>query len=125
MIRQQTFALAVDAYRDLQSRKLFWITICLTLLIACSFAVIGVNAKGLQFLWFTLEIPGINCYSLPPKVLYTELFVQLGFKYWLAWIASILALISTADLFPNLMREGAVDMLLTRPISRVRLFFTR
>lgn len=126
MIPGQTLALALDAYRDLQSRKMFWITIGLTLCVAAVVAVLGVNDQGLQIAFWTLPTGEfISAKTVTPAEFYTMLFVSFGLKFWLAWIASVLALISTADLFPGLMREGAVDTQLTRPIGRGRFFLTR
>ncbi|MFZ1933369.1 MAG: hypothetical protein WAU84_06460, partial [Thermoguttaceae bacterium] len=52
------------------------------------------------------------------------LFVQIGIGTWLSWIASILALISTAGIFPDLMTAGSIDLFVSKPIGRLRLFFT-
>ena len=45
------------------------------------------------------------------------------------WISlgrrSILALISTASIFPDLIAGGSIDLYLSKPISRLRLFLTK
>ena len=43
----QTGAMFVDAYRELHSKKLFWITLVLSLLVVVSFAFVSINDKGL------------------------------------------------------------------------------
>ncbi len=45
--------------------------------------------------------------------------------FWLTWIATILALISTAGIFPDLLSGGSIDLYLSKPIGRVRLFLTK
>ena len=39
----QTSAMFLDAYRDLHSKKLFWITLVLSLVIVLGFAVVGLS----------------------------------------------------------------------------------
>ncbi len=40
----QTLALLNAAYRELNARKLFWVTMGLSLLIVAAFAAVGINA---------------------------------------------------------------------------------
>ena len=53
------------------------------------------------------------------------MFQLLGVQYWLGWIAMILAVISTASIFPDLMTGGSIDLYLSKPIGRLRLFLTK
>ena len=46
MIFMQTRALFIDAYRELNAKKLFWITMALNLMAVVIFASLGINAKG-------------------------------------------------------------------------------
>ena len=126
LLWQQTVALTVDAYRQLQARKLFWITLILSTLVAASFAFITINAQGLKILWFsTLEIPGFNTTVLSPAAFYKLAFTTLGIHVWLAWAAVILALISTAGMIPELISDGSIDLYLSKPIGRTRLILTK
>ena len=43
----------------------------------------------------------------------------------MSWLASILALISTASIVPDMVTGGSIDILLSKPIGRTRLFLTR
>ena len=59
-----------------------------------------------------------------------QLLYKYGFSFlligvYLTWIAAVLALISTASIFPDLMTGGSIDLYLSKPIGRVRLFFTK
>ena len=49
MIRQ-TVALFIDAYRELNARKLFWITLILSVIVVVAFALLGINDRGISFL---------------------------------------------------------------------------
>ena len=53
------------------------------------------------------------------------MFTTLGITFWLSWIATILAIISTAGIFPDLVERGGIDLVLSRPIGRTRLFLLK
>ena len=121
----QTIALFVDAYRELNAKKLFWITMLLSGLVVLVYAAIGINEEGITFLWFKLGFIPVTSKILPPEMLYKQLFLSLGIKVWLAWVATILALISTAGIIPEMISGGSIEMLLSKPISRTRLLLTK
>lgn len=122
----QTWALFVDAYRELNSRKLFWIVLLISVLFAGAFAAVGINEKGLTVLWWEFEVPILSTQTLGSEAFfYKFLFFSLGFKIWLTWAATILALISTASIIPDFVAGGAVELALSKPIGRLRLFVTK
>jgi ABC-type transport system involved in multi-copper enzyme maturation permease subunit len=121
----QTWAMIVDAYRELCARKLFWITMGLSALVVAIFAMLGINEKGMTILWFTIPLAGVNSSILTPDLFYIGLFQNLGIGIWLSWIAAILALVTTAGFFPNLIEAGSIEVHLSKPIGRWRMFFTR
>ena len=121
----QTLALLHAAYRELNARKLFWITLIISGLLVGAFAIVGINPKGLTILWWEFEIPQFNSTLIPPDVFYKVLFAALGVSFWLAWLATILALVSTSSIIPDMVSGGSIDILLSKPIGRVRLFLTR
>ncbi|HRQ72356.1 MAG TPA: ABC transporter permease [Phycisphaerales bacterium] len=125
MMMRQTAALFVDAYRELNSRKLFWITLMLSGLVVAAFAAVGIDKQGFTILWFRLDFIPLNSDILSPALLYKTMFLSLGLKIWLAWIAAILALITTAGMIPDLIAGGSIEMMLSKPVSRVRLFLTK
>ena len=121
MIGMQTKALFVDAYRDLNARKLFWVVLGLTVLVVAAFATLGRQWQtGLSVLTWKLpeDIPAA-------MFLYKWIFSYIVVGRWLTWAATILALISTASIFPDFMAGGAIDLYLSKPIGRLRLFATR
>lgn len=123
MIRQ-TLAIFLDAYRELNARKLFWITMILSGLVVAIFAMIGINEKGLRVLVWDIESP-FNTSLMSAEYFYKSMFTDLGIKFWLSWIAAILALVSTASIIPDFISGGAIDLVLSKPISRLRLFLTK
>ena len=56
--------------------------------------------------------------------LYKLIITTVGVSFWLSWLSTILALLSTASMFPDLA-TGGVDTLLSKPIGRARLFLTK
>lgn len=123
----QTWALLVDAYRDLNSKKLFWLSMVISALIVAVFAAIGFDDKGVSLLWWNIGDFGgtVNSSTIPPGQFYKTMFVNFGIGFWLAWGATILAIISTAGLIPSFVQGGAVELVLSKPVARVRLFLTK
>jgi hypothetical protein len=77
-----------------------------------------------KVLIWQFDTPSFNSKIVPPADFYKMMFVSAGIGFWLSWLASILALISTAGIFPELIGSGAIDLFVSRPISRLRLFAT-
>jgi ABC-type transport system involved in multi-copper enzyme maturation permease subunit len=120
----QTVAIVHDAMRRLKAGKIFWIVLVLTAVVAGCQALVGINERGLTLLGMQLDTPMFSTEQIPQEAFYKLLFTNIGLRVWLSWIATILALISTAGIFPNLMAGGTIDLVLAKPIGRLRLFFT-
>ena len=125
MFITQTFALVLDAYRELNSRKLFWISVAISGLIVLIFAAVGIDQNGVVIFWAHFPNTQINTRFLDRGVAYKTIFEDLGINIWLTWAAPGLALISTASLFPDFLAGGAIDLYLSKPIGRLRLFLTK
>jgi hypothetical protein len=121
----QTWALVVDAYRELNAKKLFWITLALSLIVVLAFAAFGMTPTGFSLLWFSFESETFNSEIIPKRLFYTSTFLSLGIGVWLTWIATILALVATAGIFPDFISGGSIDLALSKPIGRLRLFLTK
>ena len=121
----QTLAMFVDAYRELNAKKLFWITMILSGLVVAAFGAVGFNETGFSIFWKSFDHTFFNTTLLPKEQLYKNLFLTLGVQTWLGWLAIILALVSTAPMFPDFLSGGAVDLYLARPLGRTRLFLTK
>lgn len=120
----QTAAIFVDAYRRVNANKLFWVALVISALVVIAFACVGINERGVKLLIWQFDTPSFNSKIVPPGDFYKMMFVSAGIGFWLSWLASILALISTAGIFPELIGSGAIDLFVSRPISRLRLFAT-
>ena len=120
----QTWAIFLEAYRNLNSKKLFWLVLILSALVVVAFACVGINENGLKILFWQLDNDVLNTKQMPPDLFYKSMFVQIGIGIWLSWLATILALISTSGIFPDLLTSGSIDLYVSKPISRLRLFIT-
>lgn len=125
MIARQTTALFVDAYRELNAKKLFWITMGLSLLLVLVFAALGLDKDGITFLHWAIPSEVFNSNVMDPSAFYGFAFSNIGVPIWLAWGATILALISTAGIVPDFISGGSIELALAKPIGRVRLFLTK
>lgn len=121
----QTWAIFYDAYRALNAKKMFWVVLAISTLIVLSMAAVGINEQGLKVLFWQIDIGGLNSRTVPPALFYKSAFINLGVGLWLTWIATILALVSTAGIFPDLITSGSIDLVVSKPISRLRLFLTQ
>ena len=114
----QTLALLLDAYRELNARKMFWISLIISALVMVAFALLGLTDTGLTLLGMKLPVPA-------PRFFYKTMFSNLVVGLWISMGAMILALVSTASIFPDLLASGSIDLYLAKPISRLRLFLTK
>lgn len=129
MIARQTLAMMLDAYRELNARKLFWISLALSGFLVAALATLGINEQGLTFFHWSIPVDVVGqLYSgglLDESTFYKFLFFSIGINIWLAWGSLILAIISTASLMPDFVTSGAIELTLSKPIGRLRLFLTK
>jgi ABC-2 family transporter protein len=124
LVLRQTKALFLDAYRELNARKLFWVTLALSVLVVSAFTAISIKDGSIRFLWWTVDA-NVRGPMADPAKFYKAMFVTFGIDIWLAWAAMVLALISSASIFPDFLSGGAIELVLSKPMSRLRLFLTK
>jgi ABC-type transport system involved in multi-copper enzyme maturation permease subunit len=117
-------AMLIDAYRELNSKKLFWITLGISLMLVVGYGSIGFNETGMSMFYGLWDIDSSYLKRGSPKasMLSRAIFSSFMVQIWLAWAATILALISTTSIFPDFVAGGNIEVLLAKPISRLRLF---
>jgi len=125
VILRQTWAIFLEAYRELSARKLFWIVLAISGLVVVALGVVGINEKGITLAGHVV-LPGVlTTAQIPRDSFYKFLFASIGVPIWLTWAATILALVSTAGVIPDMLQAGAIDVALSKPISRARLYLTK
>jgi hypothetical protein len=77
-----------------------------------------------KLLVWQIDSEWLNAKTTPPALFYKQVFVSVGIGFWLSWLAAILALVSTAGIFPRLSESGMIDLFVSKPIGRLRLFVT-
>lgn len=120
----QTLAIFIDAYRQLNNRRLFWFTLALSTVLVLAFTLIGINERGVTVAGYVV-LDVLTTAVVPADAFYKFVFVQIGVKFWLTWAAAILALISTAGIIPEFIAQSSIEITLAKPISRLRLFLTK
>jgi len=121
----KTWALFVDAYRELNSKKLFWITMILSGLVVAIFGAIGLRPNGIGILWFTIPSDVVNSELVDAATFYKSIFTGFGVRFWLSIIATVLALVTTAGMIPDFISGGSIELMLSKPVSRTRLYLTK
>ena len=123
----QTWAILVDSYRLLLARKLFWVTLAISALVVLAYGSIGFTEDGISLFFgiTSIESPEFAKGTPLARALYVGLFTSFIVPIWLAWVATILALISTTTIYPDFMSEGAIDVVLAKPLHRAKVFFVK
>jgi len=124
---RQILTILWDSYRMLKARVMFWVVLGLSLLGALIFASIGVNETGYTILFGAIDVESelINTRSGYAELFYLVVFTNIIVKWWLGWLALALAFISCCSIFPEFLKQGAVDVAISKPMSRTKLFLVK
>ena len=124
---RQVFTILWDSYRLLAAKKLFWIVLLLTVLIALMYASVGFTPEGISMLFGAYEIKNeiIVEGSIFADYFYMMVFTDYLVPWWLGLFALVLALISVCPVFPDFLKTGAIDVAISKPMSRVTLFLVK
>lgn len=116
----------IEAYRELNSKKMFWLVIIGSLLVAALFGSIGIGEDYFSFFGHEFKNSILNTQNVPKDVFFKQmLFFELGVDKWLTVFAMLLAIISTGSLMPDFLSSGTIDMMISKPLSRWRLFILK
>ena len=123
----QFWALMVDSLRESLDRKIFWVLVLITLVVVLTMASVGFEGDNVSFffgLWDSQTehynpLSDLGRSHLVGFVVYFLLSAIVG------WIGVVLMIIATAGAFPAFMEGGAIDVVLSKPVSRGRLFLYR
>ncbi|MEP4079356.1 hypothetical protein [Haloferula sp.] len=113
-----------DSFRLLRARILFWVSLGISAFAALLYLSIGFDEEGVTLVFglFSFEMPFATKGSKGAEILYYGIFTNVIVGFWLTWIATIVALISCAPVFPEFMEEGSSGVALSKPVSRPALF---
>lgn len=115
----------LDSLRLLRARKIFWVSLSITVLLALLYMSIGFNDRGITYLFGVgrWENEYIRAGSELAETFYLLIFSLIIVNYWLSWVAVVLAMISCAPIFPEFIEGGNSGVVLSKPVSRLALFF--
>jgi ABC-type transport system involved in multi-copper enzyme maturation permease subunit len=124
---RQVFTILWDSYRLLAAKKLFWIALFLTVLIALMYASVGFTPEGISMLFGAYEIKNdiIVEGSMFADYFYMMIFTDYLVPWWLGLFALVLALISVCPVFPDFLKTGSIDIAISKPMSRGTLFLVK
>ena len=123
----QVVAILMDSLRMLLAKRLFWLSIFMSALIGIMYLSIKLEPDGMSFLfgWKKVE-SAIICSGNPEgEWFYITLFSSYINRFWIGSGAILLALISTVSVFPEFTRAGTIEVSLSKPVSRMKLFFVK
>lgn len=120
-------AILIDSVRALRAKKLFWFVLSISAIVVISYGSIGFNKEGFSILYGLKSFKNEYIREGMPYANYMldMMFATFIIPLWLSWGAIILALISTADIIPEFLADGAIDLVVSKPISRVTIFLTK
>jgi len=120
-------AILRESWLTLRAEKLFKLVLGLNLLVIVAYASIGFDATGVSIFFGLAHVDSeyIHEGTSLAKTLYLGIYSAFIVNLWLAWAASILALISTSSIFPSFLKEGAVELVMSRPTRRSTIFFVK
>ena len=119
--------LLLDSVRVMRARVLFWVVLGISALVGLIYLSIGFHDSGFSMLFGLLQFdhPVIRAGTDEAELLYLGLFQKVIVILWLFGAAVFLAIIATASIFPDLMAEGAIEVTLSKPVGRLKLFLTK
>lgn len=120
-------AILYESLLSLRARGIFKITMGMNLLAIVGFMSIGFDDTGVS-IFFGLghvESEYANLHTPWARVVYLSIFSAFIINIWLAWIATGLALLSTSSIVPDFVSQGAVELTLSRPVSRTTIFLSK
>lgn len=120
----QTWALIADSFRESLDRKIFWVMLLIEFVVVAAMFCIGFSPGRVDILFGTWSfatdhfttMSGVDTAKIAGLTVHFIMDMVLG------WAGVTLAIIATAGFFPTMLERGAVEVLLSKPLSRGKLF---
>lgn len=122
-----TMAILRESWLTLRAEKLFKLVLGLNLIVIVAYLSVGFDDTGVSIFFGLTHVESeyIRAGTQFARTLYLGIYSAFIVNIWLAWAASILALISTSSIFPSFLKEGAVELVMSRPTRRTTIFFVK
>lgn len=120
----QLFALVWDTFRECRDKKLFWIMLLISTVVAGAIACISFTASGIEFFFgaISVDYPPAMQGTVDPKALTAAFISYVVISLYIGWAGTVIGLIATAGIFPAFTRSGAIDVVVSKPMSRWTIF---
>lgn len=124
---RETRTILWDSLKLLRARKLFWIVMVISLLVAFLYASIGFTEEGISIGFGLKTLPNGDVVkgSEVSKFFYLLVFTSFIAEHWLGFLAICLALMTSCSVFPELMKEGSIETVVSKPVSRWKIFIVK
>ncbi len=121
------WVILLDSYRMMHARKLFWICFSMSLLAGIGYASIEFHETGYSvgFGLMDFENSFIKKDSPMAQWFYVMIFNEFFVRFWLGGGAVLLAIVATSSIYPELTKEGAIEVTLSKPVGRWQIFFSK
>jgi ABC-type transport system involved in multi-copper enzyme maturation permease subunit len=123
----QIWALIYDSFREALDRKVFWIMLLMSVVIAGALGCVGFGDEGVDFMFGTWTIESSEWSTRNEdlrSMLLSVVIASLADQY-LGWVGIMIGLVATSTAFPSLMEAGNIDLVASKPINRNALFLGR
>ena len=119
------WVILLDSYRMMNARKLFWVCIVMSLMVGLGYASVEFDETGysIGFGMIHFENEFITKGSPMAQWFYVMIFNEYFVRFWLGGGAILLAIVATSSIFPELTKEGAIEVTLSKPVGRWTIFF--
>ncbi len=122
----QFWALIVDSFRESLDRKIFWVLVVISVLVAATMFCVGFEPThvNLMFGMWELDTDLYNPNVEHGRANIASIAVVIA-DLVVGWIGLMLMIIATANFFTAFIEHGAIDVVVSKPMSRAKLFLGR
>ena len=123
----QFWAVITDAFRESRDRKIFWVMILLSVLVAAGMFCFAFEPGKVNILFgmWVVETPQFTSLGVLRTDRIAAIVVDGIMDTILGGLGVLLSIIATASFFPTFLERGSIDVALSKPMQRWRLFLYR
>ncbi|HRX86867.1 MAG TPA: ABC transporter permease [Phycisphaerae bacterium] len=123
----QAWTIIVDSFREARDKKLFWVLLALSTVIALALACVGFDQNGwsLFFGLLKIESPVYRAGTPQAQQMLASIVSNVLVAMYIGWFGVIVCLLGTAGFFPTMLEGGAIEVVLSKPMSRLELFLAK
>ena len=120
----QCWTLVIDTFRELRDKKLFWVMLVISTMVAMALACIGFNKSGWSFFFgaFTVADPVLVKGSSQAASVMAAIVSNFLIGTYIGWMGVVVFLVVTAGVFPSFVESRAIEVVLSKPMSRASVF---